>query len=30
LTAEESFISTLCVFKINQALEEGKPCQIIL
>ncbi len=30
LTAEESFISTLCVFKINQALEEGKPCQIVL
>lgn len=30
LTAEECFISTLCVFKINKALEEGKPCEIAL
>ena len=30
LTPEESFMSTLCVFKINESLEEGKPCRIIL
>ena len=30
LTANESFVSTLCVFKINQSLEEGQPCEILL
>jgi predicted dehydrogenase/threonine dehydrogenase-like Zn-dependent dehydrogenase len=30
LTANESFVSTLCIFKINQALEEAQPCEILL
>lgn len=30
LTAGESFVSTLCVFKINQALETGQPCEVFL
>jgi polar amino acid transport system substrate-binding protein len=30
LTADESFISTLCVFEINQALEAGQPCEVLL